>query len=374
MRKFNFIVIDDKPKNDEGWYRIFEYVLINNDYLVPGSIKEELLEAKQPVLQKIESSKATAMNYTVLSSETGFDFNSSRKYLIQHEKDFDFFFIDIDLRSGGFLKDARISDSYLEQYPELTGFQFIRYLPPSKRPIFYFSGAKAGRISDTLMNLRFWGDRLSDVYFGKIEIPPFPEDQQEFAFEEPTNFINQIYNRLDGYMYSVQFEVCSRLDISLSNILRSIIRKNDIESFDEPKIPCPYKSGDYWSLRTLFPKQTNKIELDRSTAETHRWFILDMLQTDWRILMCHFVEPKHEAYHGLLRHPENIKHIDKLLEAVEQSELTETKKVPDWHYIPVTKLPEYEAFKMSVTQKKRRIGKSFSNCKEVKPGNFKTNQ
>jgi hypothetical protein len=349
MRKFNFLVIDDKHKNDEGWYRIFEYVLIADDYLVPGQVKGELLDAKQTVLQKQKSSKTTAMNYMVLSSETGFNFNSSCNYLVKHEPEFDFFFIDIDLRFGGFLKNAIMDNDYLG-HPELAGFQFIQLLPLTKRPIFYFSGARAEKINETLMNLKIWGSRLSDVCFGKIEMSPIPEDLLEFAFDEPTNFINQIYDRIDKYMYGIQFNVCSRLDIATSNKLCSIILSNNMRQFDEPIIPCPEKIGEYWTLRTLFPKQVNKIELNKITAEKHRGYILDMLQTDWRKLMCSFAEPKQSkstSFHGLLRHPGNITHIDKFLDAVEYSELTETKKVPHWDYIQVTKLKEYQDFKES---------------------------
>ena len=54
--------------------------------------------------------------------------------------------------------------------------------------------------------------------------------------------------------------------------------------------------------------------------------MLTTLQADWRTLMCHFADPGQNAFHGLLRHPENITHIDKLLKAVERLELEESKK------------------------------------------------
>ena len=73
------------------------------------------------------------------------------------------------------------------------------------------------------MNLHFWGNRLSDVSFGKIDIFSIPEEDEFASEDEPNNFINQIDGKLEQYMSMVQLDVCSRLEVETMDRLRSIV-------------------------------------------------------------------------------------------------------------------------------------------------------
>ena len=270
-KKFQFACVDDQI-GLFGWARAISTVLVTNNYL---------LQEKR--LDSIDDQE-NSMYYTIFSPEDDWTFESTMKYLSEKQDLYDFYFIDIDLSKNQFIERPEVIEDRAS--PDLAGILLpSEVLSNCQVPKFIFTGSP---------------DLLNDFRVKKL-ITTLIRNDKYVEFKDITNrdYDKHIAKWLDSHLRKMQLQVCSRLGNNklrtLIDTLNAFYESMDSQLADTFNIPHLNSQSEYWSLRSLFPKQINCIEIDKNKKENHK-YILNILQ-DWKGILS-----KNKNGQGLMGH------------------------------------------------------------------------
>ena len=292
--KFKFIVIDDRNAIDGavGWQ---------------GSIfmMQELgyIERRDEI---DEYDNSLAMSYKVLNPLTGYDFDKATKYLDRNKDSYDFYLIDLWLNEVGFRPTTGYTDKIrnLDEYvdeakkPEfVAGLEFIKYLEKNRKPKIFYTAFDTPRKLIRYLNLI--KSRWDDILLTELTKKTYNAE-----FEK----------HLDKYLRQRQVEIIYSQPIDFRKELKDRLDKPD--SWSKYDILDDKEEESYWSLRTLFPKQINRMESGED-PDSMKQYIENILDLDWRRLIS-------DGREGLLVHPtkERLEYFLKGVEDLDFEEIT----------------------------------------------------
>lgn len=317
--KFSLCIIDDEPSGSRtGWDRPFE-LLIAKGYIDNITPEEAMAENGDWV-----------MDLKILSSETDYKLIKVKNYLEENNGKYDLFIIDLKLDNENFIVGIEFKD--LEEKREslsLAGLDFIEILQEDEKPKIFYTGHDD--VKRILRNYEKVNKRLSkDLLLGDIISP---------------GYLNRICDKIDEYLKKIQIQVGSHLTFDfrkkLKRRLESSLNSRDFSEWYKADIK-DYRENIWsdneercWSLRTLFPRQFNRIKAGDNEDEMKK-YIENILEVDWRKLIgCCFSGGK-----GLLCHPQNMPALDLAKQMAE--ELDFKTKIKASLYKSMTKLPDFK--------------------------------
>ena len=277
IHKFKLVMIDDEYWNSSDGCGLVLQMLQNMGFL------EKRANPRIPAVDD----GSFAMAYTLLTPDTGYTFDDAMTYVKDHQASIDIFFSDIKMDSEIFRPRDNRERRYVEKNVEeladgevslyAAGIEFINVLDRNLKPKIFFSGAPETNLLITCRNL--FASRLDDIILDKIDSPGFRENLEM---------------TIDRYLRHYQLVTIRRQSYEKRTALRNRIYKKDPHAdWDTPDIE--YNDGErivYWSLRTLFPKQINRIERGAADSDEMAGCIESILWVDWRVQM-----------RGFLNHP-----------------------------------------------------------------------
>ncbi len=222
-----------------------------------------------------------SMKFDIYSPYFQKGFNEALNQLAKRASDYDFFVIDLDLSQNSFIDVAGYvdDDEISLNSKRLAGLNCFQYLPVSESlKIIYSASQHTEQLYKyiSVVNQLFSG-RLDDIVF--------------FRSNNSEN-LQEAEKVIDLYLLKRQIEVISRQDLALRQRLLNKVSENkpstkEFSGWDELVIP-DHTSEDcqeFWSLRSLFPKQVNTIlksKIVDSDVENSYNHVENILQIDWR--------------------------------------------------------------------------------------------
>ncbi len=271
MKKYSFVILDDENQQTAsgGWKRVFDLFLIPKNYVKKGSTDITLsdsstfIENAEPLevqFFKPENDSYSAI-YEKISKE---DFQAKK----------DIYFIDMNWNNTESIKSTNVEEKNLEDisFDDITkgkipsvlaGLNLLNILPKNDKPKIVFSG------SDKTENIRKVFKLLSNrVLTDDILIG-------EMTGGGVDNYIDKVEQKVDAYLQARQIAIINRQTANKIQELNEIIKawNGSIDKADEPLIPdngTDTNPENCWSLRTLFPKQVNRIELGTDIEENKK--------------------------------------------------------------------------------------------------------
>lgn len=282
-KKFKFIVIDDKRKTTEsGWLNVFE------TFITPYGYLERILDSYP---DQAYDNNSYSMNYVIYAPDTEQTFDKAWKHLRENQNDYDFYLIDLKMDDHNFKPGPpyvlRPIDKLAsgERSLYVAGLYLLSVIDYNEKPKIFFSGAS--ETNQLMLYYRFFEGRLNDTILGKIESETYKRKIETF---------------IDTYLRQRQIQVIDSQPIYLRKELKDRLCEHS-GLWDKADIPddgteeSRRNRSECWSLRTLFPKQINKMENGRD-ADVMKQYIVDILDRDWRKLMW-----ADEEVGGFLCHP-----------------------------------------------------------------------
>lgn len=349
--------------DDENTFKMFLEVLANSFYLIrskEGAVFSPTFDEDKKGWNKIADQCIDVRCVTAEyqgSRGIGWSFSEAFEYLCSSKEDFDFFVFDLQLQKSplnplsvdssnerlSLCNEARKyewSKDKPERYilTEVTaGLSFVVQVLNLKRPCIIYSAVDKTRDVRDLLKL-VAGDlpiyivNVSSSNVEAVERKTVPDDSSLKAALEG----------LDSYLRRRQTEVVNMLtgnerDTLVSRI-NQIVRNNTFDQADIADIPDRRDAGqDFWSLRSLFPKQINIIQYRQDETEIKCAVdeVSRILKADWRELMSI----------GILNHPASEKPyiyhwtLDAARELTVYQDFEKVKKTQG--YKQLSQLPEF---------------------------------
>jgi len=313
LKKFSVVIIDDKAIY--GWHNSID-VIFRNRYIYYNDVNDII-------------SNNTQFNFSIFSPISNCEITNLSNAIsqIKSKQDYDIYVIDIDL------SNAKFADGF--DYTELAGLYFLDETQINHSPKILYSGSP--KTEELFKYLNMFRKRLIDAI-------PIRVEDQKLSDEASRNKLEQ---RIDLYFKKRQIAV-----IYLQNhtVKRSLIHKVNNSQWDDLCVPDNGEESceEYWSIRTLFPKQVLQIETasessdylpegyhdqerEQNLIEENKLYILSILRSDWRELM----------KKGFLNHPDTTKLDNLAIDTVKDLEFTiEGTKISS-HYKLLTKYDQW---------------------------------
>jgi hypothetical protein len=272
MKKYSFVILDDENQKTSsgGWKRVFDLFLIPKNYVKKGSADITLSDTST-FIQNAEPIEVQFFKPENDSYSTIYDKISKKDY--QAKKDI--YFIDMNWDNEDSVKDTNvIRDMTLEKITlaeisngkmpsELAGLNLLNILQRDNKPKIFFSASN--RTENIRKVFKLLSNRVltDDVLIG------------EMTGAGPNNYIDEVERKVDAYLQSRQIAIITRQKADKIQELNEIVKAwtGSIDKADEPLIPDNRTDTDpesCWSLRTLFPKQVNRIELGTDEEENKK--------------------------------------------------------------------------------------------------------
>jgi hypothetical protein len=269
MKKFSLVILDDENQHTKsgGWKRVFDLFLIPKNYLMKGSSDITLSDSST----FIENTKPLEVQFFKPEND-----NYSAIYDRISKKDFqekkDIYFIDMNwenedsVRGTNILVNKLLEDVDLEEITdgklpsELAGLNLLNILPKNDKPKIVFSASNRTKNIRKVFQLLSNRVLTDDILIG------------EMTGGGSNNYIDEVEQKVDTYIQSRQIAIITRQTADKIQVLSKIVENwnGKVENADEPVIPdngSDTNPENCWSLRTLFPKQVNRIELGIDTEE-----------------------------------------------------------------------------------------------------------
>ena len=335
MKKFRFCVIDDRHSyqlSDYGW-RILIAPLIDSDYfLVPESSNVQVDRKGvycYTVGKNIYYPKGAEAIIVTKSDnvKTVEDMLASVKSVKAHV-----FLIDIDL--------SEMDD--INQYrKESGGFIIANSLAyDAGLKIIYSATEHTEQMRLSIRLLSNYMEGLGNLHL--LDISGINQSTHQGTFEQTNR--ESLVKIIDSHIRNLQNEIIDLQSVKLRNQLKNRLEGEDEDNnWDTHDIPddgteeSRKNPEKCWSLRTLFPKQINRIEKSEC-VEAMKQYIKDILNRDWRHLM----------KEGFLNHPfdpknQVLKFGGRLEDAKETVQSLDFRTVEDktCHYKRLTDLPAF---------------------------------
>lgn len=271
MKNYSFVILDDENQHTQsgGWKRVFDLFLIHKNYVRKESQEIKLsdnstfIENSEPL--EVQFFKPENDNYSAIYERISKEDFQAKK---------DIYFIDMNWNNADSIKDTNVEEKNLEDisFSQITsgkipsvlaGLNLLNILPKDNKPKIVFSG------SDKTENIRKVFKLLSNrVITDDILIG-------EMTGGGTNNYIDEVERKVDAYLQSRQIAIINRQTADKIQELNNIVKawNGNIERADEPLIPdngTDANPENCWSLRTLFPKQVNRIELGMNVEENKK--------------------------------------------------------------------------------------------------------
>lgn len=273
MKKFKILILDDETFNNtsKGWFRVIDYVLGNRKYLKEPS--EVSLEQNSTKLRNSEPLDIFFYQPIKYSYDAIIEKLSENDCAVQSKCDI--FFVDIDWKnsfSKNFSDDPSLQEINEGKIPvHLAGLNILNVLVKNDKPKIVFSGSDKTESARKLFKLLDKRVLTDDILIG------------ELTGAGENSYVNEVEAKIDTYLQSRQIAIINCQPQKLIKQLSDIVKEwnsGNVAQADEPLIPddgkdCENKES-CWSLRTLFPKQVNRIELGIDVEE-NKDYILNVL-------------------------------------------------------------------------------------------------
>jgi hypothetical protein len=158
----------------------------------------------------------------------------------------------------------------------IAGLEFYHCAPPSKSPKIIYSAAD--ETATLRSSVKLFNSRLFDTFVVDVMAPEKVGDNDPFA--NSNDDIKRVFSSIDTYLRSKQIQIISRQSAKVIEGLIELVKNLNEHNIDEADIPnIPSKdlaNKEYWSLRSLFPKQVNQIAQSTDIQENKK-YILNIL-------------------------------------------------------------------------------------------------
>ena len=274
MKKYSFVILDDENQHTTsgGWKRVFDLFLIPKNYVIEDSNYISLSETSTYIQNtgplEVQFFKPENYSYSEIYNRM-----SSEEYQAQK----DVFFIDMNWNNADSIKNSNIEERNLEdisfndiakgKIPSvLAGLYLLNILTKNNRPKIVFSGSDKTeniiKVFKLLSNLVL----TDDILIG------------EMTGGGNNNYIDEVEKKVDSYLQSCQINIIKRQTADKIEELNDIVNKWNGKVFGADNLRIPNNGIDTnseycWSLRTLFPKHVNRIELGINVNENKKVII-----------------------------------------------------------------------------------------------------
>ena len=217
-------------------------------------------------------------------------FQAVKESVAEQEHRYDILVFDCDLTQMDFGEHNYVNVTDPEDLEEgqrskvFAGLELLVETPVDARPKILYTGVDAAKRLFLYLNLM--SSRLTDIVILELN---------NIAHEEAA------IGRLDQYLRHHQFAVVHSQAADMLERIEARINKGDAQAFDIADIRGVKSGGGCWSLRTLFPKETNRYQSavegsDKEGAKARKGELLALISANWRYLMA-------KAGFGVLKHP-----------------------------------------------------------------------
>lgn len=342
MKNYSFVILDDENQHTQsgGWKRVFDLFLIPKNYIkkkstdITLSDNSTFIKNAEPL--EVQFFKPENDSYSAV-------YEKISNVNFQEKKDI--YFIDMNWNNADSIKGTNVEEKNLEEitFSDITkgktpsvlaGLNLLNILPKNDKPKIVFSG------SDKTENIRKVFKLLSNrVLTDDILIG-------EMTGGGTNNYIDEVERKVDTYLQSRQIAIINRQTANKIQELNEIVKEwnGNVDNADKLLIPdngTETNPENCWSLRTLFPKQVNRIELGMD-VEKNKEDILECLNNlsfpaiyDWLV-----------HHHGNIKGKEYAKiKIDKVVQdrfaSLPSFNLLKSDKIP---YKDFSEIIDYENY------------------------------
>lgn len=290
MKNYSFVILDDENQHTQsgGWKRVFDLFLIPKNYVKKKST-DITLSDNSTFIKNAEPLEVQFFKPENDSYSAVYEKISNVKF--QEKKDI--YFIDMNWNNADSIKGTNVEEKNLEEitFSDITkgkipsvlaGLNLLNILPKNDKPKIVFSG------SDKTENIRKVFKLLSNrVLTDDILIG-------EMTGGGTNNYIDEVERKVDTYLQSRQIAIINRQTAGKIQELNKIVKawNGSIDYAEEPLIPDNGTDTNpeiCWSLRTLFPKQVNRIELGADAEESKKIIYEVLNELNFRKLYQWFV-------------------------------------------------------------------------------------
>lgn len=285
MKKFNFIVVDDEGNNDTendiGYNRIL-MALEKHNYFKAKPLLET--DNNSPQFRKNKQSDSTEIDFTIFTSKYGenrlLKFCTALDLFSKELQNSDFLVFDLNLEKLKFNpchqdNTCEAAKRYEDKEPQdvvadkvsrfIAGLEFYNLTSKDDRPKIFLSAATQS--AELRKNVKFFYKRLEDTFVVDAEHKRYTD------INDPQ--ICEAFSAIDSRFQSRQIAIINRQTADKIQELNNIVKawNGKVERADEPLIPdngTDSNPENCWSLRTLFPKQVNRIELGTDVEENKK--------------------------------------------------------------------------------------------------------
>ncbi|MBK8699816.1 MAG: hypothetical protein IPN29_09875 [Saprospiraceae bacterium] len=151
----------------------------------------------------------------------------------------------------------------------IAGLEFYHCLKPSFKPKIIYSAAQETAVLRS--SVKLFNSRLYDTFIVDVTAPAEVRNDSNDPFENMGD-VSRTFDAIDIYFQSRQIAIINSQLLDKVQLLSKIVKEwnGKVENADEPLIPdngTDSNPANCWSLRTLFPKQVNRIELGIDVEE-----------------------------------------------------------------------------------------------------------
>ncbi len=281
MKKYSFIIIDDEGNNDTekqiGYNRILMALEKHNYFMHQPTM--EMDDTK--INFRRNSNASDSIDFTVLTSLYNNDlflsFCDAIGLFINELGNHDFFVFDLNLEKQVFNpchpeNNCEAAKRYKNNEPVhvttdkvsrfISGLEFYNLTSKDNRPKIFLSAATQS--AELRKNIKLFYKRLEDTFVVDAEHIRYTD------INDPQ--ILEAFGAIDKRFQSRQIAIINRQTADKIQALNNIVKawNGSVDKADEPLIPdngTDTNPENCWSLRTLFPKQVNRIELGIDAQE-----------------------------------------------------------------------------------------------------------
>lgn len=298
MKCFVLTIIDDQGL-DTGYGRFLK-LLFKNQYLKTDDF--ELIQEDYYSMCLGFNKHFNSLSFQIYTHNYGdagikISFCEALEDFRSRKEEFDFYVFDLNFieQDGNSFypkhpdNTCEVSKLFEEQLPlqdvtknrkstYIAGLEFYHLLEPSPKPKIIYSAAD--QTATLRSSLKLFNSRLSDTFIVSVIAPEDVSKHSDDPFAKSNDDVLRAFDAIDKYLQSRQIEIINRQSPEKIKALSDIVTswsKNSVPKADEPLIPDDGENDDNkencWSLRTLFPKQVNKIELGLNESESKRYIL-----------------------------------------------------------------------------------------------------
>lgn len=148
----------------------------------------------------------------------------------------------------------------------IAGLEFYQLLDPSQKPKIIYSAAD--QTATLRSSLKLFNSRLSDTYIVSVIAPEDVTKHSDDPFAKSHDDVVRAFDAIDTYIQTRQIQIINRQSPEKIRTFSNLVTSWDnysVPQADDPLIPDDGENENSaencWCLRTLFPKQVNRIEL-----------------------------------------------------------------------------------------------------------------